>query len=134
MAKENVNLLDVQVEKGDPMLNSILKELSVNVYLSEHRLRYQQEQHDRFFKSLKAFKRFSGNLVEFCYEYNKFLQNEISLSHNHLCPKIEDNYRRNYYQGDVSKVTPLIFYLYFKTDGLRKFMSKLLQSAHRTPQ
>jgi len=108
----------------------MLKELSLNIYISEHRLRYQQEQQNRYFKSLCYFKRFSGNLDEFCVKYNEFLQKEISASHNYLSPKIEENYRRNYYQGETSKVTPLIFYLYYKTCNIKKFFGKLLTSAH----
>lgn len=108
----------------------MLKELSLNIYVSEHRLRYQQEQKNRYFKSISYFKGFNGNLDEFCVKYNEFLQKDISASHNHLSPKIEDNYRRNYYQGDTSKVTPLIFYLYYKTCNVKKFLGKLLQSAH----
>ena len=108
----------------------MLKELSLNVYVTEHRLRYQQEQQSRFFKSLCAFKRFSGNLEDFCFKYNAFLQKEIAASHNYLSPKIEENYRRNYYQGETSKVTPLVFYLYFKTSNVKRFFGKILQSAH----
>jgi hypothetical protein len=108
----------------------MLKELSLNIYVTEHRLRYQQEQQNRYFKSLSHFKRFRGTLDEFCVKYNEFLQKEISASHNGLSPKIEANYRRNYYQGDTSKVTPLIFYLYYKTCNAKKLFANMLLSAH----
>jgi len=123
-------LSEIEVSRKDPFINVLLKELSLNIYVTEHRLRYQQEQQIRFFKSLCHFKRFSGSLDDFCVKYNEFLQKEISASHNHLSPKIEDNYRRNYYQGDTSKVTPLIFYLYYKTCNIKRFFGKLLQSSH----
>lgn len=109
----------------------MLKELSVNIFVTEHRYRYQKEQADRLAKSLKKFTKFSGSLDEFCVKYNEFLQHEISASHNHLSPKIEDNYRRNYYQGETSKVTPLVFYLYYKTSAIKKLISRMLISAYR---
>lgn len=99
--------------------------------MTEHRYRYQKEQPERLAKSLKLFKKFSGSLDEFCVKYNKFLQNDIFASHNYLSPKIEDNYRRNYYQGEASKITPLVFYLYYKTCAIKKLISRMLISAYR---
>ncbi len=122
------------ITKGDPLLNSLLRELAVNIFVSEHRLRYQQEQHNRYLDSVKYFKRFSGDLDSFCVKYNEYLQKQIAASHNGLCPKIEENYRRNYYQGETSKVTALTFYLYYKTCSIKKFFGKLLESAHTKPQ
>jgi hypothetical protein len=115
-------------------MTSILKDLSLNIYLKEHRLRYQQEQSQRYFNSLRYFKSFYGNINDLSIAYNEFLNNEIEKSFNYNAPKIEDNYRRNYYQGETSKTTALTFYLYYKTCGLTRMFSKVLRSAHTKPQ
>jgi hypothetical protein len=73
------------------------------------------------------------NMEEFVQDYNKFLWCEINKSHLYLSPKIEANYRRNYHEGEVSQVTSAIFFLYFKTDKIKRFLSKLLLAAHRDP-
>lgn len=106
--------------------------------MSEHRLRYQTEQRNRH---LSAISKFTSRLYslkdktleEFIKDYNKFLWFEINKSHLFLSPKIEANYRRNYHDGEVSPVTSLVFYLYFKTDKVKKFFGKLLLAAYRNP-
>ena len=120
------------------ILPDILSELSHNVFLSEHRLRYQSEQRNRHFAAIAKFssKFYSLNnktLEEFIKDYNKFLWFEIKKSHLFQSPKIEANYRRNYHEGEVSPVTSLIFYLYFKTDKVKNFFGKLLLAAYRNP-
>ena len=115
-------------------MTSILKDLSLNVYLKEHRLRYQQEQSQRFFNSVKYFKNFNGNVNEFCYQYNDFINEEIEKSFNYNAPKIEANYRRNYYQGETSKSTALTFFFYYKACCWSRMISKVLRSAHTKPQ
>ncbi len=106
--------------------------------MSEHRLRYQTEQRNRHLSAISKFtsKLYSfkdKTLEEFIKDYNKFLWFEINKSHLFLSPKIEANYRRNYHEGEVSPVTSLIFYLYFKTDKVKKFFGKLLLAAYRNP-
>jgi len=115
-------------------MTSILKDLSLNIYLKEHRLRYQQEQSQRFFSSVQHFKNFNGNIDDLSYLYNAFLNEEIGKSFNYNAPKIEDNYRRNYYQGETSKSTALTFFLYYKACGLTRMFSRVLRSAHTKPQ
>jgi hypothetical protein len=119
-------------------LPSILEDLSFNLYVSEHRLRYQQEQKNRYYASVKKFtsKYYSYrncSIEQFITEYNKFLNYEIKKSHFFLNNKIEANYRRNYHEGEVSPVTSLVFYLYFKTDKTKRFFAKLLAAAYRNP-
>jgi hypothetical protein len=106
----------------------------LNIYLREHRLRYQQEQNQRYFASLKEFNKYEGSVYELCYDYNEFLNHQIEKSFNFNAPKIEDNYRRNYYQGETSKSTALTFWFYFKTCGLMKMFGNVLRSAHTKPQ
>ena len=103
--------------------------------LKEHRLRYQQEQSQRFFISV-SIKLFHShlNINQFCQLYNEFLNQEIDLSFNFNSPKIEANYRSNYYQGETSKSTALTFYLYYKACGLLRIFAKVLRSAHVKPQ
>ena len=115
-------------------MKSILKDLSLNIYLKEHRLRYQQEQQQRYYNSIQHFQYFNGNVNNFCHDYNEFLNKEIERSFNFNAPKIEDNYRRNYYQGETSKSTALTFFLYYKSCGLTRMISKVLRSAHTKPQ
>lgn len=120
------------------IIPEIINSLSYNVFLQEHRLRYQQEQRIRH---VAAYKKFNSNsylwqnrsIDQFIKDYNCFLWCEIKKSHFNMSPKIESNYRRNYHEGEVSPVTSLIFYLYFKTDKVKRFFSKLLLAAYRNP-
>lgn len=127
-----------KVSELKPVLNDLLSQLSFNIYVSEHRLRYQQEQKNRFYGSYNKFQTsvylWRGRTIEnFIYDYNKFIQHEIKKSHQYLSPKIEANYRRNYHDGETFPVTSLIFYLYFKTDKVKRFFAKLLTAAYRNP-
>jgi hypothetical protein len=134
---------EVELEKirlGDVIVifPDIMSELSHNIFVSEHRLRYQSEQQSRNNAALKKFYNNSymlrnRTLEEFVKDYNSFLWLEIDKSHMFQSPKIEANYRRNYHDGEVSPVTSIIFYLYFKTDKVKRFMAQLLLSAYRNP-
>jgi hypothetical protein len=128
------DLSKVKIHEIKPIMNSILTDLAFNIYVKEHRLRYQQEQKDRYYKSLKTFNYMFWNksVEDFVKDYNTFIQSEIKRSHQYLSPKIEANYRRNYHE-DASSVTSTIFYLYFKTDAVKKFFAKLLYRAYRNP-
>ncbi len=116
----------------------IMSELSHNIFVAEHRNRYQSEQQNR---NALALEKFNTNmymlrnksLEEFVKDYNKFLWFEINKSHLWQSSKIEANYRRNFHEGEVSPVTSLIFYLYFKTDKVKRFFAKLLLAAYRNP-
>jgi hypothetical protein len=125
----------VTVQEIKPMMTSILTDLAFNIYVKEHRQRYQLEQKDRYYKSLKTFNYafYSTKSVEdFIKDYNTFINSEIKRSHFNLSPKIEANYRRNYHE-DASAVTSTIFYLYFKTDRVKQFFAKVLYAAYRNP-
>jgi uncharacterized membrane-anchored protein YjiN (DUF445 family) len=118
------------------LLNSTLYDLSTGIFLSEHKYRYKTEQKNRYNKSinkftLKAYKNYT--VEEFIIEYNRFLESEITASHNNVSPKIEANFRRNYHEGEISPVTGLIFHLHFNNDRIKNFFAKLLQSAYRNP-
>jgi len=123
---------------SDVYLNEILSDLSYNIFLKEHRLRYQPEQKIRH---VNAFRKFNSKMYtfrnptldQFVKDYNKFLWFEINKSNLFISPKIEANYRRNYHEGEVSPITSIIFYLYFKTDKVKRFFSKLLLATYRNP-
>lgn len=126
------------VRENQNLLNNILTDLAYNIFLKEHRLRYQTEQKVRFEHSLKQFTSFSylnrGKTVEqFIVDYNDFLWKNISSSHLGLSPKIENNYRRNYHDGEVSPVTSLIFFLYFKTGSWSRYLARVLAASYRNP-
>ena len=55
-------------------------------------------------------------------------------SHLGMSPKIENNFRRNYHDGKVSPITSMVFFLYFKTNKLPRFLSKVLISSYRNPK
>ncbi len=121
-----------------PILCDILSDLSFNIYIKENRYRYQQEQKLRFYCSNKKFNSPSyywknKSVESFVNDYNQFIWEEIKKSNLYLSPKIEANYRRNYHDGEVSQVTSAIYFLYFKTDKVKRFFSKLLLSAYRNP-
>lgn len=106
--------------------------------MKEHRLRYQSEQRIRFEESEKRFKSFYylypwKSVEQFILDYNNFLWRGISKSHLGMSPKIENNYRRNYHDGEVSPITSLIFFLYFKTNNWSKYLSNILASSYRNP-
>jgi len=122
----------------DDKMTVILKDLAYNIYLKEHRLRYQTEQRLRFEESEKKFKSFfylnrGKTWEQFIIDYNHFLWKEISKSHLGMSPKIENNYRRNYHDGEVSPITSIVFYLYFKTNCWSRFISQVLVSSYRNP-
>ncbi len=133
-----MDIYQLRVSEVKPVLNEIINELSYNIYLKEHRQRYQQEQklrhlaaHKKFTSSMYTFR--NVTLEQFVKDYNNFLWQEINKSNMYLSPKIEENYRRNYHDGEVSPVTSLIFYLYFNTDKFKKFLARLLLAAYRNP-
>lgn len=134
---DNTDLSQIHFKDSKKIFNDILNELSYNIHLKEHRLRYQQEQKQRYYNSVKCFNYYyalrNKSLEEFVEDYNTFLWSEIKKSHYNLSPKIEANYRRNYHEGEVSPITSLVFYLYFKTNKVQKFLSQLLISAYRNP-
>lgn len=129
---------EFSVNSISPILNQILSELSYNVYIKEHRLRYQEEQRNRHYLAVKKFNNIlylwkRPSVEQFIKDYNTFIWYEIKKSHNFMSPKIEANYRRNYHDGEVSPITSLVFYLYFKTDKVKRFFSKLLVASYRNP-
>jgi hypothetical protein len=127
------DLSKVNVHEIKPIFESILRDLAFGIYVTEHRLRYQQEQKERYYKSLKSFSYWRTTTVEdFIKDYNSFIQQDIKKSHFGLSPKIEANYRRNYHE-DASAVTSTVFYLYFKTDKVKQFFAGLLYRAYRNP-
>jgi hypothetical protein len=135
---KEVDLATINFAKVQPAVNNILADLSYEIFVTENRYRYQQEQKLRHFSANKKFNtRFyslaSGSLDDFVKDYNSFLWNEIKSSHNFLSNKIEANYRRNYHDGETSPVTSLIFYLYFKTGKVQKFIGQVLAAAYRNP-
>ena len=133
-----MDISTLKVKDIRPILCDILSDLSFNVYIKEHRYRYQEEQKIRFYNANKKFNcptyYWKNKSVEsFVNEYNQFIWHEIKKSHLFLSPKIEANYRRNYHDGEISRVTSAVFFLYFKTDKVKRFFSKLLMSAYRNP-
>lgn len=122
-----------------PYSQELLVELSTQIYLKEHRLRYQAEQNQRLSAS---FKKFNSKLYtwrnrtveDFVLDYNAFLWSQINKSHLYLSPKIEANYRGNYYDSNKgSAIDSTIFYLYFRRSKVQRFISRVLNSAYRNP-
>ena len=72
-------------------------------------------------------------MEQFIIDYNDFIWKEINGSHLGMSPKIENNYRRNYHDGEVSPITSMVFFLYFKTSKLPRFLSRVLASSYRNP-
>lgn len=138
--KENVDLSTVKVSSVQLIINDLLADLSLGLFLQDHRNRYQQEQKERYYNSLKKFnsKLYTNSyrnktLENLVTEYNSFVNCEIKKSHWNLSPKIEANYRRNYHDGETSPVTSLIFYLYFQSSKLKRSMASILAAAYRNP-
>lgn len=121
-----------------PALNDILNELAYGIYLKEHRLRYQQEQKQRYDASVSRFNGWTyqacgATFETFIRDYNAFLWKQIDNSHGGYSPKIQNNYQRNFHDGEVSSVTSLIFFLYFKTNSWSRRVASVLFSSFRHP-
>jgi hypothetical protein len=68
-----------RVKEIKPILDDILRDLSLQIYLKDHKLRYQEEQKLRYLESSKVFlgtKYMIQNktLEEFVEDYNCFLK------------------------------------------------------------
>ena len=72
-------------------------------------------------------------MEQFIIDYNDFIWKEIFGSHLKMSPKIENNYRRNYHDSEVSPITSMVFFLYFKISKLPRFLIKNLISSYRNP-
>lgn len=132
------DLSSIKINEMQGMIPEILTSLSYKICLSEHRLRYQEEQVRRFHAANCQFNTNyylwrNKSVEDFIKDYNNFLWQQIKKSHNNYSPKIEANYRRNYHDGEVSPVTSLVFYLYFKTDKVKRFFAKLFIASYRNP-
>ena len=124
-------------------MSEILKELSSEIYVQEHRLRYQTEQTKRYNSSVSKFsykfsnRFYGGSIADFVLDYNKFLWQNINQSHGGYCHKIQANVQGNFHES-VSKYDKLVYYLYFqqnsKMSKVKKFLSSVLASAYKDPK
>lgn len=114
-----------------------MTELSSEIYLQEHRNRYQLEQSNRLVSSKKHFdnyfyKNSTCTIGDFVLDYSKFLWNEISNSHGGYSNKIAYNLVGNYHSS-ISSVDKLIYHLYFQKSYIKRVLGSLLKAAYRNP-
>lgn len=122
-------------EEIKPYLVDILADLSSEIYLKEHKIRYQAEQPLRLTSSIKCFKSYFYNpstVNQFALDYNKHLWKSISKSHGGLDPKIQMNIQGNY-PDRISYADKLVYYLYFQNGKFKRYLASVLAAAYKNP-
>ncbi len=135
MENQNLDLNEVTFDYIKPYLVDILADLSSEIYLKEHRVRYQAEQTLRLKSSVKCFKSFfyrPSSVASFALDYNKYLWKTIYKSHGGLDPKIQINFQGNYPEKN-SYVDKLVYYLYFQNSAFKKYLASVLAAAYKNP-
>eukprot|EP00340_Litonotus_pictus_P006627 CAMPEP_0170529440 /NCGR_PEP_ID=MMETSP0209-20121228/23014_1 /TAXON_ID=665100 ORGANISM="Litonotus pictus, Strain P1" /NCGR_SAMPLE_ID=MMETSP0209 /ASSEMBLY_ACC=CAM_ASM_000301 /LENGTH=242 /DNA_ID=CAMNT_0010821411 /DNA_START=18 /DNA_END=746 /DNA_ORIENTATION=+ len=136
---EPTSLEDIRFKDVIPFLGDILAECASDIYLSEHRVRYQAEQTLRLKESQKCFNSTLYRLrrksaAQFVLDYNNFLWNQIDKSHGNIDHKIPYN-RIGHYTTETSHVDKFIFGMYFQTcSKLKKTIGQVLASAYKNPK
>ena len=115
-----------------------MNDLSSEIYVSEHRNRYQSEQLERLSNSTNYFNRSLYSLktctvADFIEDYNKFLWNSIKKSHFGISHKIQASVQGNYNSSN-SRYDKLFYHLYFQGCNYRKLIAKILSSAYIDPR
>lgn len=113
----------------------ILADLSSEIYLKEHRVRYQAEQTLRLKTSVNCFHSFfyrPNSAAKFALDYNNFLWKSIKKSHGGLDPKIQINFQGNYPEKN-SYADKFVYYLYFQNSKFKKYLASVLAAAYKNP-
>lgn len=136
-SRQNEDLRFIKFNEISPFLPDILHELSTNIYLSEHKLRYQIEQSDRLTHSLATFNNlryrlFTRNVADFVVKYNNYLQNSIKSSHGGINHKIPYNVLGNYNEETIP-ADGLILSLKHDECKAKRFVGEVLESAYKSP-
>lgn len=112
----------------------LLAHLAGNVFVKDHRLRYQQEQFDRFAASMSfiTFRNQNITLRDFAYYYAHLIEELTEDSHGNKCPKIEANYD-DFRQKTVQPINATILYYFFSANRSGKLWAQWLLSASKFP-
>lgn len=123
-----------QLQINDNFRIELLKFLAGNIYLKDHRMRYQTEQFDRFVTTnhLLGPRYQNKTLREFAYEYARIIDAIVDSSHNYRCPKIDANYD-DFQQKTVMPVNATVFYYFFSSNRQGKTFAQWILSTVRYP-
>ena len=101
--------------------------------IKEHKLRYQEEQHQRF-TDAQYYLRYEPNvtLKEFAAEYNDCIRIMVEYSHGFKSPKIDANYD-DYDYKKVNPITSSIFYYFFSASQASRAWANVILSAAKFP-
>ena len=111
-----------------------MQHLAQNLYIKEHRHRYQQEQYERFTASIGNPLLYKTNqtLGEFSNEYAMFIERLIESSHNYKSPNIEANYNSPD-QQTTNPIDATIFYYFFSMEKSKRNLARWMLAAARYP-
>ena len=117
--------------------HEILEDLAFNLYVSQNRYRYQQEQKDRFIKSVQVFdslltKGRNPTYEQFVLEYNDLILVLARESNGNVSNKIEANYADSYHK-EASAIDRLVFFAYFKSCKWSQLIARVLAAGYRNP-
>ena len=123
-----------QLQINDNFRIQLLQYLAGNIYLKDHRQRYQVEQFDRFTTSyhIMGTRYQKKTLREFAYDYARMIDSIVEGSHNYSCPKIDANYD-DFQQKTVMPVNATVFYYFFSSSRQGKTFAQWILSTVRYP-
>ena len=123
-----------QMQINDNFRIQLLKYLAGNIYLKDHRNRYQTEQFDRFVSSyhIISTKYQKRPLRELAQDYARLIDAMVDASHDLKCPKIDANYD-DFQQKTVMPVNATVFYYFFSTNRQGKTFAQWILSTVRYP-
>jgi hypothetical protein len=113
--------------------NDLVTFLSGNIYVKESKLRYQQEQFERFSAAMKnSHLTKASSLNDFCQKYALLVDLMIDESHGGKCPKIEANYD-DFQDKTLRPINSTIFYFFFNADRAKRTWAEWLIASARFP-
>jgi len=112
----------------------LLHYLAGNIFVKEHRLRYQKEQYDRYFYSMQysLLMDKKQSLRDFCKGYAHLVEALIDESHNRRSPHIQANYD-DFAEQTIRPINATVFYYFFSTERRKRSFAQWILSAARYP-
>lgn len=124
----------ISLQMDDNFRIELLKFMASNIYVKNHRYRYQKEQFDRFIATTHLIGRSYKKkpLRDLAMDYARLIDAMVDSSHNFKCPKIDANYD-DFSQKTVMPVNATVFYYFFSTNRQGKTFAQWILSSVRYP-
>lgn len=112
----------------------LMQHLAQNIYVKEHRQRYQQEQLERFSATIgnQSLYKSSMTLAEFSNKYAMMIERLVEASHHFKSPKIEANYNSSD-DRTTNPINSTIFYYFFSMEKSKRAWARWFLAASRYP-